>query len=162
VHRVVDDRRRRLASLVEQLVRTETKDPQDGGIQLLERPADALRELIIDGVAHPQRAGDELEQQGAVALVGQRGANARDRGAEITCDSSCGVSTAVPLSIACSVCTSSSAPLTASRDSIVVVVSFGPIGTCTLAIIAPASSAFTTRMIVTPVSGSPLMTARWM
>ena len=27
---------------------------------------------------------------------------------------------------------------------------------------APASSAFTTRMIVTPVSGSPAMTARWM
>ena len=40
-------------------------------------------------------------------------------------------------------------------------VSSGPIGVSHVASIGPASSAFTTRMIVTPVSRSPAITARW-
>ncbi len=59
-----------------------------------------------------------------------------------------------------SVCTSRAAPSVARSRSTSSLVSFGPIGRSTVASIAPASSAFTTRMIVTPVVVSPAITAR--
>ena len=56
--------------------------------------------------------------------------------------------------------TSATAPSCARSRSTSRAVSSSPIGRETVASIGPASSAFTTRMMVTPVSVSPAMTAR--
>ncbi len=82
------------------------------------------------------------------------------RGASVTSASSCGTSRALPFTNAGSVDTSSDAPIPESRASSVSPVSSGSIGVRATAIIAPASSALTTRMMVTPVSRSPSMIAR--
>jgi len=82
------------------------------------------------------------------------------RGASVTSASSCGVSVAVPAASAGSVEARRDAPISASRASSPAPVSSGSIGVRATASIAPASSALTTRMIVTPVSASPSMIAR--
>ena len=74
--------------------------------------------------------------------------------------SSCGVSDARPSAIASTASTSARAPIRAMSRSTSALVSCSPIARAALEIIGPASSALTTRMIVTPVIVSPAITAR--
>ncbi len=73
-----------------------------------------------------------------------------------------GVYTAVPCAMASRVFTQSSAPASARRPKSVPPVSPSFKGTSVFRIISPVSRPSSMRMVVTPVTGSPLITAHWM
>jgi hypothetical protein len=83
-------------------------------------------------------------------------------GASVARAWSCSVSETVPEAMAGSVSSSSSAPARASRPDRVPAVSSPVMGSRRTAATGPVSSPSSMRMIETPVSASPRMTAHWM